>query len=472
MSNSNNSNQNCGGNNIYVSGAETRTVIEVSNNKSKYYAELAETYKNKAKEYCDSARYYAEQNSDVSMNYIDTLEATLRNLISTKQDAGNYALSSSIPTVTSDLTNDSGYITNSALSGYQTDLVSGTSIKTLNNNSLLGSGNIDISVRIIGEIVTSTMPLTDVGLHILDGTLLAYGSYSAFIDYIADLYDSGDYTAIFDTEANWQAAVTTNGVCDKFVYNSVNNTVRLPKYGSQIFTKSASGTVPVIGNGKTLGLTNGTDSGALITNSGGAWVDSTGIGDVSTSTSHGTLINGHFGVTTDSTKSGMVADLSNITNYPLDCYYYIVVATTTKTSIQVDIDEIATDLNGKADVDLSNASPTSAFGTAMNTAGIRTVVYETTSNGCEIRVWSDGFKEIFCKQISNASAAAVDIYYPTNSTQYAFTAEPVLIVNQYQSSSATTSVTARGEGYARSATGFSVYFLAANASISYYACGY
>jgi hypothetical protein len=39
-------------------------------------------------------------------------------------------------------------------------------------------------------------------------------------------------------------------------------------------------------------------------------------------------------------------------------YYYIVVATATKTDIEVDIDEIATDLNGKADIDLSNINPT------------------------------------------------------------------------------------------------------------------
>lgn len=57
----------------------------------------------------------------------------------------------------SELNNDAGYITNSALTGYATEsyvttaisgkqdtLVSGTNIKTINNQSLLGSGNIDI----------------------------------------------------------------------------------------------------------------------------------------------------------------------------------------------------------------------------------------------------------------------------------------------------------------------------------------
>lgn len=47
-----------------------------------------------------------------------------------------------IPTKTSELTNDSGFVNDYQLSGKQDKLVSGTSIKTINNESLLGSGNI------------------------------------------------------------------------------------------------------------------------------------------------------------------------------------------------------------------------------------------------------------------------------------------------------------------------------------------
>ncbi len=64
--------------------------------------------------------------------------------------SGNIALN--IPTKTSDLTNDSNFVTSSevsteiqtAVSSKQDTLVSGTNIKTINNNSLLGSGNIQI----------------------------------------------------------------------------------------------------------------------------------------------------------------------------------------------------------------------------------------------------------------------------------------------------------------------------------------
>jgi hypothetical protein len=61
-----------------------------------------------------------------------------------------------------------------------------------------------------------------------------------------------------------------------------------------------------------------------------------------------------IGITTDPTKSGIITQLSDITT-SLDGYYYIVVANSTKTEIQSDIDEIATDLNGKLDTDGSNA---------------------------------------------------------------------------------------------------------------------
>lgn len=45
--------------------------------------------------------------------------------------------------------------------------------------------------RNIGEIITSTLPLVDAGLHLLDGTRLpGDGIYSDFVKYIADLYDS------------------------------------------------------------------------------------------------------------------------------------------------------------------------------------------------------------------------------------------------------------------------------------------
>lgn len=244
--------------------------------------------------------------------------------------------------------------------------------------------------RNIGEIVASTIPLTDAGLHLLDGSLISgSGSYSAFVDYIAGLV--ADYPGLFDTEANWQSAVTTYGVCGKFVYDSVNNTVRLPKYGNKIVTKtsniSTASTVPVVGNGMALGLTNGSvNAGTSIYNQYqmAYQKDSYGqaVGSAHSLSNPATTNYQTWGVTTDGTKSGLVANTSsllNITNYPLDCYYYIVIATSTKTQIQVDIDEIATDLNGKADTDLSNV--TNAGNIKMAGASMPSSIYTDLTLG-------------------------------------------------------------------------------------------
>jgi hypothetical protein len=50
-----------------------------------------------------------------------------------------------------------------------------------------------------------------------------------FIDYIADIYTDNPTANYFTDETTWQQSITTYGVCGKFVYDSVNNTVRLPK---------------------------------------------------------------------------------------------------------------------------------------------------------------------------------------------------------------------------------------------------
>ena len=335
----------------------------------------------------------------------------------------------------------------------------GTTITVNSSGELTSTGG--GSSRNIGEIVASTIPLTDSGLHLLDGALIqGSGVYSAFVTYIAGLVST--YPDLFTTEANWQSAISQYGVCGKFVYNPstsyyawyntttdstvyttqltggsadfkvfaisdgnvteishesariTNNvlyvntdgahdiafkrasssdtqtapSVRLPKYSNKIFT--GGGTAPVIGNGTTLGLTNGTSTTGLsgfINNNSISELGTNGNfygKDVGTSASIAWQNNGaqySLGVTNDSEKSGLVAQLSNITT-SLDGYYYIVVATSAKTDIQVDIDEIATDLNGKADTGLSNV-PTSK--------GILTESYKNGSSW--YRVYADGWCE-------------------------------------------------------------------------------
>ena len=273
------------------------------------------------------------------------------------------------------------------------------------------------NARNIGEIVTSTIPLTDAGLHLLDGALIeGNGIYNAFVDYIAGLVS--EYPNLFCTETAWQTAVTTYGVCGKFVYDSTNNTIRLPKV-----TGIIEGTTDVSALGSLV------EAGLPL-----SWLDHTHTrGDMEIS---GNFVGGHpngvcngaFGNAgnSGSTQEGSayheaqlnfyasrswtgstsapnyvttVHNTSTVQPQTIKVLYYIVIATSTKTDIQIDIDEVATDLNGKADADLSNV-PTS-----------KGILTETYVNGTSwYRVYSDGW----CEQgglVTNYSANGTPITY-------------------------------------------------------------
>lgn len=211
-----------------------------------------------------------------------------------------------------------------------------------------GTINANILGYEVGDIIIRNTPTSDAGKHLLDGALIQYGSYQAFVDYIAGLVT--DYPDLFVTENDWQQAVTTYGYCGKYVYDSVNSTVRLPKYGNQLNTKLDS-TAQTTYNGSPftmqIGINNNNKACFYLTcGTYGYGMDGANRG----SGSVWTQASGDF---EDVGHQPILADLASA-SAPVDVYYYIVIANSTKTDIQVDIDEIATDLNGKADVDGTN----------------------------------------------------------------------------------------------------------------------
>ena len=261
--------------------------------------------------------------------------------------------------------------------------------------------------RNIGEIVTSTIPLTDAGLHLLDGALISgTGAYADFVTYIAGLVST--YPDLFETESNWQTAVTTYGVCGKFVYDSVNNTVRLPK-----ITGIIEGTTDLTALGDLVqaGLPN-------ITGSFASAFSTTGTGCVSTPTIYnapsktrnasGDEKQNSISYIDASRSSSIYGNSSTVQPQTIKVLYYIVIANSTKTDIEVDIDEIATDLNGKADTDLSNV-PTS-----------KGILSESYVNGTSwYRVYSDGWCEQGGKPIgTNSSMVNVQLLKPYKDTNY------------------------------------------------------
>ena len=204
----------------------------------------------------------------------------------------------------------------------------------------------------------------------LDGALLdACGGYGDFVDYIADLYEQADlgemaYQNIFITESAWQTSVTNYGVCGKFVYNSTNNTVRLPK-----ITGIIEGTTDTnaLSDLVQAGLPNIT--GSFVSAQNGSTTP-TGAFSVETLAAGFTGSNSNNSgrtVTFNASNSNSIYGNSNkVQPQTIKALYYIVVATTTKTEIEVDIDEVMTDLNGKADKDLTNCTDVANIKMAHN----------------------------------------------------------------------------------------------------------
>ena len=173
-----------------------------------------------------------------------------------------------------------------------------------------------------------------------------------------------DAKVLFCTEEQWQASVSTYGVCGKFVYDSTNNTVRLPKikgftegtYDKNNVAKITRSGLPNIEG--TIAISEWDRVSSSITgafrnikklNSRGEQGDDYG-------NNHSVSFNANHG----STSVGIYGNSDTVQPQSLKVLYYIVVANTIKTEIEVDIDEIATDLNSKADKDLSNLSSTNS----------------------------------------------------------------------------------------------------------------
>ena len=175
----------------------------------------------------------------------------------------------------------------------------------------------------------------------------------SYIKINSAIWWQGKENVVISADQVWQNYVAEYGVCGKFVYTAASGSnpakVRIPLYNNKIYTSSINPTTPVKGNDISIGLTNGTDSFGLSEKFGSNGFGKVAIGSaVGTSGATQTIIDKAVGLTTEGTKSGIIADLADITT-PLDGYYYIVVSTSTKTDIEVDIDEVATDLNNKVD---------------------------------------------------------------------------------------------------------------------------
>lgn len=249
---------------------------------------------------------------------------------------------------------------------------------------------IGVTYKNVGEIVYSTIPLIDNGLHLLDGALIRTGAYTDFVNYIKHIYETDMAPNIFCSEEAWQTSVNTYGECGKFVYDSENETVRLPKIDGLI---QGTSDLSVLGNLVQAGLpaiththtrgsmditgkfyvrgyksasetsTNGTiyEPYGAFTRSNNSTTGAYAVGDSGTKyqyTMNFKASNSWSGSTSNNSSVNFIYGKSTtVQPQTVKCFIYIVIANNTKTEIQSNIDDIFTDLSGKADSDGTNMTP-------------------------------------------------------------------------------------------------------------------
>ena len=233
-----------------------------------------------------------------------------------------------------------------------------------------------------GFILPAVGKISDERFTLLDGkTLARTGTYEAFCNKVIEQVQAGNWQSC--TEAQYNQDLADFGQCWKFVITS--DYVRIPTFGHELYSEVLSGQLSCKGNGMTLGLTDGT------LNRGFAWsttladtakVDAYGVSVGTSVSGSGFTADKALGITTDKTKSGIVADVENIKGN-VKVYYYMVVSTEgQQEEIEVDINEVYEDLNLKANADLSNVP---------NSKGI---LVESYRNGDSwYRIYSDGWCE-------------------------------------------------------------------------------
>lgn len=172
----------------------------------------------------------------------------------------------------------------------------------------------------------------------LNGQIISQEQFTSFTRKIKEAIAL--YPSLAATEENWQAEVTNsvNGTCGKFVIDDGAGTIRLPKYPNYVSKEYVE--AAVVGNGMTLGLTNGSQNFGMYSTDNGPnnylfRLDTygqqlpTSAGNTTANTAKG------IGVTTDPTKSGIIANLANAITETIPCKYFIQVATGVEESVDV-----------------------------------------------------------------------------------------------------------------------------------------
>lgn len=200
--------------------------------------------------------------------------------------------------------------------------------------------------RFVGEVFSSLVPINDNGVKLLDGSVLEVGGiYDEFINHIVGFKEG--YPNLFCTEEEWNTSISTYGVCGKFVYVE-GASLRLPK-----ITGFIEGTLDAteLGNLIEAGLPNITGESNIGGNAPKTVQSSGALKQVRYQLN--SVVNATSSDISDLAQTALDASLSNpiygnsdtVQPQSIRVYYYIVVANGIKQDVEIDLDNVLTEVN-------------------------------------------------------------------------------------------------------------------------------
>ena len=170
-------------------------------------------------------------------NKTNVLESDLNNL---NNEIDLKADKTEIPTKTSELFNDSGYITNEYHDASKQDvLVSGTNIKTINNQDILGSGNIEVEASAVWGSITGELH-NQQDLH---NELQAKADLTDLPTKTSELFNDSGYITNDYHDATKQDVINNLGVINNNLKFSLNEIVVGEYLNKPLYRKVIEATV-------------------------------------------------------------------------------------------------------------------------------------------------------------------------------------------------------------------------------------
>lgn len=201
--------------------------------------------------------------------------------------------------------------------------------------------------RFVGEVFSSLVPINDNGVKLLDGSVLEVGGiYDEFINHIVGFKES--YPNLFCTEEEWNTSISTYGVCGKFVYTE-GVSLRIPKItgfvegtldATELGNLIEAGLPNLVGYSDTVGFSDTRFEPTGCFYPAEEWnagtfniVEKTGTAGANVvrfDASHGNPTYGNS---------------DTVQPQSIRVYYYIVVANGIKQDVEIDLDNVLTEVN-------------------------------------------------------------------------------------------------------------------------------